>query len=367
VPPPPPPTDAAVAYQVNPSHTGAQASDPLAPALVRTWTRDLGGDVSYPVVAGGKVFVTVANVGAYGTRLYALDLATGAVVWGPFDLGGTYWWSAAAYDGGRVFVQNYDGVLRALDASTGVLQWSVRLPGQSSFTSPPAAWQGVVYTAGAGLGGTVYAVDGGTGAVLWTAPVANGDHSSAVVTDTDVFVSYACARTYDLDRLTGAQRWVHDTGCSGGGGATPTFGAGALWVRDALGGVALDPATGAVMSTFSAGPAPAFDGVNGIFLNGATLEAHNPTAGVPLWTFAGDGQLTSAPVVANGVVYVGSASGNVYALDERTGAVRTVVNVGSPVPAPDERNVSQPLTGMAIGLGRLVVPGTHTVTVYGSA
>ncbi len=44
----------------------------------------------------------------------------------------------------------------------------------------------------------------------------------------------------------------------------------------------------------------------------------------------------------------------------------TTVNVGSAIPAPDEHNVSQPLTGLAIGLGHLVVPATRTVTVYGS-
>ena len=44
----------------------------------------------------------------------------------------------------------------------------------------------------------------------------------------------------------------------------------------------------------------------------------------------------------------------------------TTVNAGSAIPAPDEHNVSQPLTGMAIGLGHLVVPGTRTVTVYGN-
>ena len=49
-----------------------------------------------------------------------------------------------------------------------------------------------------------------------------------------------------------------------------------------------------------------------------------------------------------------------------TGEVVTTVNVGSAVPAPDEHNVSQPLTGMAVGLGHLVVPGTNTLTVYGN-
>ncbi len=122
---PPQPTGApAVAYHVNPLHTGAQAADSLTGNLQARWTKDLGGNVSYPVVAEGKVFVTVANASGYGTKLHALDLATGAPAWGPIDLGGTYWWSASAYDAGRVFVLNYDGVLRAFDAATGAPLWT---------------------------------------------------------------------------------------------------------------------------------------------------------------------------------------------------------------------------------------------------
>src|SRR4051812_11578179 len=68
------PSDAAVAYQINPAHTGTQSGDPLKPNLARSWEVDLEGNVSYPLIAGGAVFVTVAfrpfNLPAF-TRLYA--------------------------------------------------------------------------------------------------------------------------------------------------------------------------------------------------------------------------------------------------------------------------------------------------------
>lgn len=365
VPPPVVPNEA-VAYHLNPTHTGSQTADPLRPELQQRWTKNLGGDVSYPLIAAGKVFVTVGNVGGYGTKLHALDLKTGSVAWGPIDLGGVYWWSASAYEAGRLFVLNYDGVLRAFDAATGAQHWIVDLPGQWSFTSPPTAWKGMVYTGGAGSGGTVYAVDGSTGEVVWTRPVANGDHSSPAVTDNDVYVSYSCPNAYDFDRLTGDQQWRYSDGCSGGGGKTPALAADGLYVRDSGGDVVLDPVTGALKGVFSAGPIPAFDDTAGYFLNGSMLEARDPVSGTMLWSFSGDGRLTSAPVTANGYVYVGSASGNVYALRATTGELLTTVNVGSEIPAPDEHNVSRPLTGMAIGLGHLLVPGTRTLTAYGS-
>lgn len=365
---PQPVNDPAVAYHGNPVHTGSVRADSLNGNLVARWSRDLGGNVGYPVIAEGKVFVTVtvANASGYGTRLHALDLATGAPAWGPVDLGGTYWWSASAYEAGRLFVLNYDGVLRALDAATGAQRWIVDLPGQWAFTSAPTAWKGVVYTGGAGSGGTVYAVSAATGAILWTQPVANGDYSSPAVTDTDVYVSYSCPNVYDLDRASGAQEWLHTSGCSGGGGKTAALGPNGLYVRDHGGDVVLDPETGALTGTFSAGPIPVFAGTSGWFLNGSVLEARDLSSGTVLWSFSGDGGLTSAPVTANGYVYVGSSSGNVYALRASTGEVVRMVNAGAAVPPPDEHNVSQPLTGMAVGLGHLVVPATRSLTVYGS-
>ena len=82
--------------------------------------------------------------------------------------------------------------MTAWDAATGARAWSRNLDGQYSFSSPPTAFGGSVCVGGAGSGGTVYAVDGATGALRWTASVENGDDSSPVVTDDAVYVSYAC-------------------------------------------------------------------------------------------------------------------------------------------------------------------------------
>src|SRR5688572_18275381 len=95
----------AVAYQIDPAHTGSQ-SDTVTPPLAQRWSRDLGGSTSYPLIAEGKVFVTVANPTTYGTKLYALDGSTGATLWGPIELGGIYNFSGIAYEAGRIFALN---------------------------------------------------------------------------------------------------------------------------------------------------------------------------------------------------------------------------------------------------------------------
>ena len=78
-----------------------------------------------------------------GTTLYALNQVTGATVWSQ-RIGGPYYWSAAAYDAGRVFVVNSGGLLTAFEAASGAAAWSVQLPGQYMFSSPPTADGGMV-------------------------------------------------------------------------------------------------------------------------------------------------------------------------------------------------------------------------------
>ncbi|MFI0898334.1 PQQ-binding-like beta-propeller repeat protein [Streptomyces sp. NPDC020983] len=364
-------TAASTTYQINARHNGSLVDAALpAPPLNQKWSRDLGGDVSYPIVAGGRVFATSGSPSGNGTFLHALDAKTGEDLWAPVDLGGTYRWSALAYGGGRLYAQNPDGVLTAFDPATGARDWSVALPGQYSFTSPPTFSGGVVYTGGAGTGGTLYAVDAATGALRWSQPVENGDDSSPAVTAAGVYVSYACEQAYAFDPASGAPIWHHETGCEGGGGRTPVAADGGLWIRDDAGMApsVLNTADGSVRGTYPARswtPAPAIDGHEGYFVDSGVLqERYTPTLATR-WTFAGDNQISTAPIVVNGYVFVGSRTGQLWALNGATGEPVWSTDVGAPVEAPDEHNVSQPLTGLGAGGGLVVVPATNLLVAYG--
>jgi outer membrane protein assembly factor BamB len=361
----PPSSTTAVAYQIDPGHSGWQPNDTLTPPLTQRWSVNLGGPVSYPLVAGGRVFVSVAHTATYGTDLYALDQATGAIVWGPTNLGGTYYWSGAAYEGGKVFAVNFDGLLRAYDAASGSQLWMTQLPGQYAFSSPPTAAGGTVFVGGAGSGGTLYAVDEKTGNVLWQEEVENGDNSSPAVSSSGVYVSYACTQAYAFAPATGAQLWHFAGNCEGGGGRTPALFGGRVYVRDFVeSNVVLDPMTGASLGTFIAGSIPAFDGTRMFSVMGAALTASTLPAFGAAWTFSGDGHLVTAPVVVNGFVYVGSSLGQLYALDEALGTTAWSVNLGAALAGPDEQNVSQPLTGLAAAGGALIVPASGSVFAY---
>jgi len=360
------PAGSSVAYQVDVAHTGNQPASALTPPLAQAWAVDLGGRVSYPLVVDGRVFVTVGNTSAYGTKLEALDLTTGMPVWGPIDIGGTYYWSNAAYDAGRIYVINFDGLMTAFDAASGSTIWTRQMPGQYAFSSPPTAAGGMVFVGGAGVGGTVYGVDGATGQVLWTAGVENGDHSSPALSAGAVYVSYACVQADAFAPLDGTRLWHHNGGCEGGGGDTTVLYQGRLWARDwATSNLVLDAATGNEIASFSASAIPAFAGTRGFFLVGSTLQALDANTRTVLWTFPGDGMLASPPLVVNSRVYIGSSAGQLYAIDPATGDQTWSDKLAWGVSASDEFNVTGPLAGMGAGGDSLLVPAdTHLVCYH---
>jgi outer membrane protein assembly factor BamB len=360
-----PPGTAATAYQLNAGHTGA-VGDGFWTGALRRWSVNLGAAISYPLIVGNEVYVTAGDNNSAGSRLYAINATTGTLDWGPVEVGAGSPWSGLAYDGGRVFTVNEHGTMEAFNAATGALAWTVQLPGQYMFSSPPTATAGVVYTGGAGSGGTLYAVDESTGAVLWTSSVMNGDNSSPAVSSSGVYVSYACGQTYDFAPGSGALQWHVNTSCEGGGGKTPVLANGRLYVRDFSYPGVFDAATGALLGTFAAsGPAPAVTASTVYDLQAGRLSASGTAPGsATSWTFSGDGTLSSAPLVAGGDVFVAGTSGNIYALDGASGAVLWSANAGAAVAAPDEQNLSQPLTGLAASGGLLVVPAGTTLVAF---
>jgi len=229
----------------------------------------------------------------------------------------------------------------------------------------------VVYIGGAGSlsasgSGTLYAVDEQDGTVKWSVLLQNGgDDSSPAVTSTGVFVAFACNQVYDFSPQDGSLIWQH-SGCSGGGGSTPVLFGGRLYVGDSLTEkLMFDAPTGAVLGTFPAGPPPAFSGSTGFFLSGSILKARDAYSGAVRWSFTGDGTLSSAPIVDNGYVYIGSRSGNVYALDASTGANVWTGNIGVAVQTT-ESPVSRPHTGLGAGDDLVVVPASTLLVAYQS-
>lgn len=365
----------AVAYQNNPAHDGSATFSNFSTTPTKLWSVNLGHQISYPLIAQGEVYATIGDNAAANMSLDAVNVATGHVDW-TVPLTSTYWSDTAAYENGRVFLYNSNftsSTMNAYSAANGSPLWSVPLPGQYGFSSPPTAANGIVYTGGAGSGGTVYAYRESDGKLLWTAPVQNGDNSSPAVTPTGVYVSYAGRQTYDFNPTTGSQIWHYNSGIEGGGGKTPVYYNGNLYVRDFGGLTAFNAADGTQVAAFnpafSAATAPAFsNGVGYITAGGSSgnvLDAFDASTGAVLWSksLGGNATFTSAPLVINNIVFAASSLGNVYEFDASGNPVGTF-NVGNGINGPDEQNVSQPLTGLTAGDGLLAIPAGSTLNLY---
>ncbi len=186
-----------------------------------------GANPNPPAVANGVVYV---NAGA-GT-VYALNATTGALVWnkqlgstiGPSpSLGGTLAGQAVA--NGVLYVGikrklSYD--LYALDAGTGAILWRQALA--SLYLETPAVANGVVYVVS---GETVYALNATTGAVVWQV---QGDGNSPVVANGVVYTGtwigtgegtgYGVITAFDAS--TGAALWNYQSSRSAGYDFFPT-------------------------------------------------------------------------------------------------------------------------------------------------
>lgn len=62
------------------THTGSISVQNLTPPLKQRWVVNFGQPISYPLIADGKVFVTVKNAATQGSVLFALDAANGMIM-----------------------------------------------------------------------------------------------------------------------------------------------------------------------------------------------------------------------------------------------------------------------------------------------
>jgi outer membrane protein assembly factor BamB len=359
----------ATTVQQDARHDGDAAGVAITAKLHRAWTVNFAANWSYPVIANNRIFDT-ATSSSGSSSLYALDRASGSVVWGPVSLGAATSTATLAYDGMHIFVLAAErvglGVLSSYDSATGTLVWSEVLPLQWWFTGPLTARDGVVYLTGDGVGGNLYAVSEFDGALLWTANILGG--ASAVTVDTSGVYDVGRCQYTQAFTPSGVQRWWYDGFCGeGSGGTTGALHNGKLYARDVgistQAPVILDASSGTVLGNFVADITPAFDTNNGYYQSAGNLTAIS-SSGKTLWAFT-HRNLTTSPVAANGLVFVAAAKGTLYALNVSTGAVAwSSKSAGTAAIAPDEGSNVAGATYLAVAEKTLVVPEGNLLSAF---
>lgn len=237
---------------------------------------------SSPAVINGMVYF-----GSENGEFYALNASNGKVKWSYSTLGAID--SSPAVVKGMVYFGSANDKLYALNASTGALVWSYTTGG--IINSSPAVNAGIVYIGSNDA--SLYALDATSGTLLWSYSIKNGYNiinSSPAVANGDVYIgSYDIqgvdTNVYALNATTGTLQWTYSvSGC--GIDSAPTAAGGVVYVgSDGSGGYE--------------------DGCFAV----DNLFALNATTGALVWdTYIGgpDSSNNSSPIIANGVLYVGS-------------------------------------------------------------
>lgn len=355
------PPATATAYHLNPAHTGFSAAQITRP-LRQRWVRELGGGVSYPLIAEGKVFVSVVTEGP-NWSVRALSAGTGATLWSrPFPgsvVVGT------ALEGESLFVLTSTGELTALRTDSGHIRWMRDLSTAQaySFPSAPTAWRGRVFVSAGGQGGDIFGVDSRTGAVAWRREV-DGSGSSPAAAGASVFVAFTGPQVYAV-ATAGGRRWHVGAGPHGGGGFVPTYYRGRVYAYEKT-GLVLDADNGRLVDSYWSEASPAVHDDTLLLLEQGLLHCLHRDDHAHRWLFRSrDGsRLVTSPVIVNGYGYVASARGTLYGLGLRGGRVRWQARLGSRVQPSGHTPSGGPMPGMAAGGGLLVVPAQSRLVAY---
>jgi serine/threonine-protein kinase len=175
-----------------------------------------------------------------------------------------------------------------------------------------------------GNGGTVYALDAGTGGLRWSHAAAGVLAAPAVVGNT-VYIGNDAGMVYALSAATGHLDWAHDT--SGAVNSSPAAVGGTVYIATADGKVfALSAATGHLDWSYGGkgNGLPVNFGLTAagstVYVSYTSTTAHelyalSAATGHLDWSYDTGDTVYSRPVVAGSAVYIGNIDGTVDALN----------------------------------------------------
>ncbi len=279
---------------------------------------------SNPIVTNDVVYAGIGSLVTGRSAVYAFELATGSRLWRtdisnsklpatPVD--------GVALGGSMLVVNRADGVVLGLGAATGKLQWERQL--KKPPRGAPAVVGDAVFVSTGFDGATIHALDLATGESRWSTDEPENPVTGPAVADGMLYVGFTSGDLVAYDASTGDERW-----------------------RAAVG-----------LRSESAPPYPGLpvvrDGVVFITSNGfdgAATEAYDAVTGARLWIAPAGDFSGSAPAPIEGIVVVGSDTGDLIGFDIATGAESWRVAVPNAVDI-DLDQASPP----SIGNGWLVV------------
>lgn len=241
---------------------------------LRRWEIQVSDDA---IIGGVTAYDGVLYFGSADSRVMAIDLVSGEAVWpSPVETGNRVW-GRPAVDEGYVYVGSMDHNVYAIDRETGVVVWRTNVGG--AVPGDVTLADGLVVVGC--LDKQLHALDAKTGAERWTAPAGAWVWGEALVTDGVIYVGDLDGRLHAVSVADGAPIWESEVRLDGAVRAGPAFYDGALIVGTESG----------------------------------TLYRVEQDSGRTAVLYEGEGAILSTPAVVGDRIYVGTAAGEVIALE----------------------------------------------------
>ncbi|MBD3310071.1 PQQ-binding-like beta-propeller repeat protein, partial [Candidatus Woesearchaeota archaeon] len=277
------------------------------------WTYDMKSEIdSSPAYWDGKIFI-----GSWDGNLTAFSAADGSVAW--WHMFGDQVRATPSLAGGWLYISTNDGNISRLNATDGSVDWTTNA--SYSIHSSPAyafdrifvgSWQNQLHT-----------LNATTGSVLWNLSVGGNIRGSPAITQNRIgFIGSADGyiRAFDFE---GNVLWKHQIGISVQ--SSPQIVDGKVFIGS---GEPTDP-KGIV---FGFGPRPNISSKTRDEDEWRMFKAYPNSTGRYIgsefgdngslelaWSWNSTGIIWSSPAVAEGIVFVGSRSNNLTALNTTTG------------------------------------------------
>lgn len=300
-------------YRGGPSRNGAFTAPGPDGQPVVLWQYASGGTAwRSPAVAG-----EVAYLQSGDGKVTALNAATGEVHW-QATLGSVS--DTPTVAGDTLYVNTGGGALVALDATSGAERW--RFGEDISATTAPLVVAGVLYTGGDD--GTVYALDAASGDEQWRAQPGGAISRSLALVDNLLYVPTAAGSIVALDATRGTEQWRVTGENQDDFVGTPAVTDGVIYFGLSGKLFAVNATTGDTQWSIEYAGTPSAV-ANGMVVSSdpeGVVHGFDAATGDERWTFATSAKVQAAALLTRDTAYVAGLDHIVYALDLATGAER---------------------------------------------
>ena len=235
--------------------------------------------------------------------------------------------TGAAVSGNLVLVGDAVGKFYAIDTANGTTSWTVDPGGASAVGIPAIDGNSAVF---AQLDGHILCVRISDGETLWTYEPdydesANEDLSDGpIIADGKVFASFSSGELKALDLKNGRVVWKYKA--EQGLRTAPAYSGGLVLLGEYNGLFSmLDAKSGKRVNGGGAGGAVNTPTVNSgnVYYSAwdGSVHAVQIKDVIPLWDAQVGEPITTAPVIADGLIVVCTATGKIVALDEKNGSI----------------------------------------------